>query len=538
MRRVPLFFACIGILSLSTPTMGSDYSPMLDRACELIVTGMPDSARLVLTRYYPDNAADDPAVALAMAATYMAESNYAAADRWYGIAYTALSEDERASYDDFRAIASQDELMAYARLGNEGRRTFRRSFWAARDPTPVTPVNERLLEHYRRVWDATRRYGPADGRYSVYVRFGRPDTSFSIIPKLQEAMAAERWCYYLCGGYPVAIDFIHGGYDTRYRLSGPLLAPEREREPADGEFRAVIPQGRRSPDQFILDRGATPLDLYATVSEFDGGAGATVVNVYTGLRTKDLSFTPSGSRYAAEIERGIALFDSAGIVYARTIDTVRIELATLPAGWTNDSLTVDVFQFRESPGKRLDVALQVRDLRTGRMQALRARVRIKGFGGDRLVMSDVILAGRIAPLDPGSDSPYTLGDHRVYAMPARWYARGAPLYVYYEIYHLARGSDYGDTRYEVDHTIRHVDTPSFGWIGRAARKMFGAPKGESVSIGQTIEGIRDTERRMFALETSNLEPGNYVITITIHDLNSGKDVAREQPIRIGEVVSN
>ena len=55
-------------------------------------------------------------------------------------------------------------------------------FWRERDPTPTTPVNERLLEHWRRVTGARvmfthNRSSPfrTDDRGSFYVKYGAPD---------------------------------------------------------------------------------------------------------------------------------------------------------------------------------------------------------------------------------------------------------------------------------------------------------------------------------------------------------------------------
>ena len=62
------------------------------------------------------------------------------------------------------------------------------AWWNAQDPLPLTPTNERLVEHLQRVAEATRRYAtppPAarerggvgyDDRGVVYVRYGEPAT--------------------------------------------------------------------------------------------------------------------------------------------------------------------------------------------------------------------------------------------------------------------------------------------------------------------------------------------------------------------------
>lgn len=56
-----------------------------------------------------------------------------------------------------------------------------KQFWVELDPTPVTPENERLIEHWRRIQEARRRFvynrsSPigTDDRGIIFVRFGEP----------------------------------------------------------------------------------------------------------------------------------------------------------------------------------------------------------------------------------------------------------------------------------------------------------------------------------------------------------------------------
>ena len=57
-----------------------------------------------------------------------------------------------------------------------------KQFWIERDPTPTTPVNERLVEHWQRIVQARRDYvynysSPyrTDDRGTFYVKYGTPD---------------------------------------------------------------------------------------------------------------------------------------------------------------------------------------------------------------------------------------------------------------------------------------------------------------------------------------------------------------------------
>ena len=90
----------------------------------------------------------------------------------------SLSEREREYYTDISLIASHREMQTYQSEETE-RLTYLKQFWLRRDPDVLTPINERIIEHYRRVWYARTFFSqnttPWDQRGTVYIRYGEPD---------------------------------------------------------------------------------------------------------------------------------------------------------------------------------------------------------------------------------------------------------------------------------------------------------------------------------------------------------------------------
>ena len=89
-----------------------------------------------------------------------------------------LADDVRTRFEDISLVASPEEWHHYETLPVAERPRFVRAFWQKRDPTPATPGNERLVEHYRRVLYALRHYSHNgqtwDRRGDVYIRYGEP----------------------------------------------------------------------------------------------------------------------------------------------------------------------------------------------------------------------------------------------------------------------------------------------------------------------------------------------------------------------------
>ena len=91
----------------------------------------------------------------------------------------SLPETEREFFRDIRYVSTKTEADVYAHPPDEEREDYLHQFWYRRNPDPFAEVNERRIEHYRRVWYARERFGnskkPWDRRGDVYVRYGDPD---------------------------------------------------------------------------------------------------------------------------------------------------------------------------------------------------------------------------------------------------------------------------------------------------------------------------------------------------------------------------
>jgi GWxTD domain-containing protein len=99
-----------------------------------------------------------------------------------------------------RYIASERELRVLRAAEEDERLRMFRSFWASRDPTPMSRRNEALIEYYRRIsyanemFDVPHQEGWATDRGMVYITLGLPDyierESFAAGSKPMEA-----WMY-------------------------------------------------------------------------------------------------------------------------------------------------------------------------------------------------------------------------------------------------------------------------------------------------------------------------------------------------------
>ena len=115
---------------------------------------------------------------LELAEVHQTARNHDLADAPLDAYVEGLTPEEQAVYYDLSLVATGDELARFEAASEGDRKALSEAFWAGRDPAPVTPANERWIEHCRRVAYAREHFGehkyPWDVRGEVYVRYGRP----------------------------------------------------------------------------------------------------------------------------------------------------------------------------------------------------------------------------------------------------------------------------------------------------------------------------------------------------------------------------
>lgn len=212
-------------------------------------------------------------VAQLQASHLQAEKQYAQALKIYSEYLDLLDPEEKALYTDLRYVASEKEYETYRQAPDADKPAIWKKFWASRDPDPATEVNERLVEHYRRVMYARENFSrsqyPWDRRGEIYIRYGEPDDRQHFLVRAGED-AREN----MKPTGNARIDAIRErNHKLRYRLKvdnagirpfGVGDALEAAMELPDG--RGLVPETGRGADQFRL-QASRETQALAFVSE-------------------------------------------------------------------------------------------------------------------------------------------------------------------------------------------------------------------------------------------------------------------------------
>ena len=503
--------------------------------------------------------------------------------------YVALLDaDERAVYRDLRHVAPQEELQAWESATGTEREALWRAFWNERDSNPATTENERLVEHYRRVMYARVHFSggqqPYDRRGEIYIRYGEPDDRRRFVFRPYEDPDIP---HMLTGNPPV--DAIRernllSGYRLQLHDSeAPLpmmeaqptmnwveliwfnARSEMETQPGyvveswvyvphdlelffvdmlkDGKFdyplktvsnftRDMVRQDRfhprqrateliaRSPEAYTHDFGGERLEFAFDAVSFRGEDGSTEVDLTYSVPVWQFGDITDEKGDRTWLNNQIALRDTAhtpvfsGKYQFGPIARPERKVANQEFQGAAYMLAANL----TSPSGLFTAAVEMRDEATKRIGVYKKSVSFSDYSGGDLLISDLKLSTAITPA--ASAGSFVRKGLNVVPNPGRLYPRGHLVYVYYEVYNLDMDEG-GRTSYETLYEITPKGMP-------ALRNRRARSPGDMQTVMSFFEGDGNSEEEAeyTALDTTDLEAGEYMLTVTLTDRYGDASVSK------------
>jgi tetratricopeptide (TPR) repeat protein len=457
----------------------------------------------------------------------------AAGYAWYDSALdAAILDSTDALWQQVRAIASPAEVARAEGLQPEDRQQFFTTFWGRRDPNLVTPNNERIAEHFRRLMEVRRMFHllhPSSRFHSSAVARGLAasyltDTVVTLLHAGVEPLDSISVASVL---FPEPRTAYDGGQHltvyAREQLSGPGLVWLRHGRPDVWE-RDVIPGRLFTAHEWTYDTPQGPITVV-----FDGIPGPygphgdfIVAPPRSGRAARQLLslLTTDGTSLPASLTaRGWSAFFRSAEAGATDLYVRAAPESAAVVLW--DTTGTQVVRARGSgvlavtaPPGLYDLGLDVDS--AGQVGRERTRLVLPFFSRSRLSLSSLALA----PGDSLSDRERTLS-----AMPADLvFASGQPLAAYTEVYGLTRGAD-DRARYHARYTF----TPITGVL----RRLVGGAASVVFEFDRDVEWRGATLERL-VIEPGRLPPGRYRVTLSVTDVPSNvksETVALEIAVR-------
>jgi GWxTD domain-containing protein len=481
-----------------------------------------------------------------------------------------MSGEARVEYRaDLVWILTPDERSAFDTEPDTALHGWLERFWTARDAGEVRAAGERLAEHYRRCFYAWRHFRLVsrhrryttepyrsdqellDDRGVIYIRHGEPDDRARYVGQGDPAQDLtiepnESWLYRWPSGDRIfhfvarddvqdyklieSLADIFGDRSIGWQAAGALPPLVREvydsRASLDPEYRRLAltatAQGTALANERRAGREAvrvgtttdsyplrfdgplqSRIQLYA-VGGVDGGARALLVFAVPGAGL-------SGRAVAGGMEYPLDVRVGGGAVY---LDTVRVFRSA--ARLEPDQLLSGLLVFPLPPGTHaLHVALLEPGGRAGDVVSIRD-FEVPDFAAGGLVLSDLVLGDRTSGLHWN-----VLGD-TVPLSPRGAYGEGGSVELYYELHGLPAGAPY---RARIEVRGRRGGS-IFARIGR----LFGGGPPVAFSFDGVTSGV--PHRAMQTVGLAPLEPGDYVLSLRVEDVEREVRQVREVPLRV------
>lgn len=475
-----------------------------------------------------------------------------------GIAFARNNTDLEPYFEDLEPLLSAADRRVWQSGLMNRQREMLLGWWNARDPLPLSEVNERWVEQQRRIriardvfrWrkpitkERLVNLGASDlGLPSIAIRLdGRPldDRGGFFLRHGEPEDRADPWkdgCGFWHydrdnlprGGF--AVNFRHGGgvfWGNDCNFSSVPTTPRglQHFAPGVGGLAAwdvpriqnlTLEQAQLglSTDSYAYHL-ADRIRLDADPATFALSSEYTDLALYFSIPISGIQVSENRTMY----RKGLILYDTNWNEVTRWSEETDETLAHLPQEGDEGSwYLVDLFRVRMRPGNYY-YALQVDDLRGTGIAVQKGNLQIPRYSTTGLGLSDLVLAA--GTVKSGEMNRFQRYGQTILPLPGRRFRRDQALHLYFESYNLAR-DDKGQMSFRVDYTIRARQLDR-----NAVERFFGELKG-LVGIRQEPEAITLSFERaqrhpdssvwpeFLSFDTSALPSGSYDLEVEIVD---------------------
>ncbi len=410
-------------------------------------------------------------------------------------------------------------------------------FWKASDPLYLTKYNERLLEHYARVAYANLRFGLPKkkipgwktDRGETVLRYGRPLQRIRYRPHLnlsssmQIMMKTDVWIY-----KDITLGFTDQFWSGNYQFSEPS-AGSKFISQFPGDSHMFVNYLRKVRFENYDPKYNGPVfDVPFNILQFRDSSGgkSNFTDLYVSYALDAPDSLLAGGKYHYNHNLGVFFFDD----YFNTIFDKRDSVPEL----SNNSIVpvlddkkmiVNSVSIKAKPDSG-HFALEIKRNSNGGIFSKHEKLRIENFGGDKLRLSDIVLASNIST---SAANPLPLKRHGISLLPnpPGMFSKEEKPFVYFEIYNL-KILENGSGEFEQQITVRKKDERSS--LAKAFNSVLniigmGSEVKKLTMVNHYKTGTPDPQI-YFQLDLDKYTPGDYYITAEITDKNSGKTVNR------------
>ncbi len=272
-----------------------------------------------------------------------------------------------------------------------------------------------------------------------------------------------------------------------------------------------------STDQHTWAEEIKSIPMPYQIATFRGPNDSTRIDIYFALPIGQITRRLEDERETLEIEMGYAFHDTSWVQILRYAEAKRLKTHPDEA-----AAIIDFFSF-SAPADTFNVSLFSNPLQTHQQSGFKFPFRVPRYVRNELALSDLLMADFIGPAKSGSR--FDRGEYHISPNPFHRFSTSQPVFVYFEIYNLVYGNN-DRSQFSVEYILRSKNKPRLGLFKRKDRPVL------------TLQTDRDANDRSpvetAEIDVSEVDPGNYLLTIRVTDRNTGVSVEKSREIELYE----
>ncbi|MDH4043246.1 MAG: GWxTD domain-containing protein [Gemmatimonadota bacterium] len=457
----------------------------------------------------------------------------AEATRAFDRGLAGLTPGERSRLTNLSAILRRSDAEDYQGLTAAQRAEFDRIYWAAGDPLRLTPENEHLLEHLARAAYADLRFSAPElhlrgwdtDRGVIYMRYGPPPVVASFAPQTDRRSTD-----------PAAVGKIttvwfYPERNLRFVFYGP---PGYNFARFAGEFQAYVEDTRyQMPvkyDNVPVNEAMDSISVQVAAFRGTRTTDSTELVFFAGLPLARMA--EGVDLIEGPIEHGLFITDplERDVKVERRQETVRFHSESqLEQRTFTSALPAGEYRFR----------VEARQPTTRRAARGANRLEVDDFARSSLMLSDVVMADRVAPR---LEVPTGHRDFLIDPNPAMRYTPGGEVHLLWEMYNLTADS-LSSVWYDAEIVLRVQSIERRGFAARIVGGVLDAvgttaEGDDQVSVRYEVRetlGNRDRLPGWVAVDLEDAPLGTYVLELVITDRISGQSALRRRVFTVSDI---
>ena len=411
-------------------------------------------------------------------------------------------------------------------------RKFIDAFWNASDPLFLTKYNERLLEHYSRVAYSDLRFSLPDkpgwktDRGEIVLRYGEPLKRKRYRPQInaggrtQVQVKTDVWEYKdMTLGFEDT--FMSGNFVFSAPAPGSRYISQFEGNTLD--FTNYLKRVRF--ESYDPKYEGPSFTIPYNIVQFKDLNNQNYTDVYFNyaLSCNDSSLKNNVINY--KYDWGLFFNDN----YYNSIYSNKGSISRIPASAIikSDSLNfaVNSADMAVKPDSGY-LAFEIIRAADKGVYSNHEKFKTSVFNSSSLDISDILLAEKIDK-DQNGSLPVKRGDINILPNPTSAFTKDDNLFLYYEVYNLAVNKD-GLTDFDQKITIKKANNEN--GLEKAVNsllKFVGLnKKDEGITLSSRYQTLDKNSQMYLQLDMNRLQPGSYIILVSIFDNISKKEVSK------------